>query len=45
MELFYDKKGDDWKLLLTIVTSHFVLNVTGVLDPIVEHIDKFRLRQ
>ena len=34
-----------WKLLLTVATASFILNVTGLLDLIMKHIDKFRLRQ
>ena len=34
-----------WKLLLTVATASFILNVTGLLDLILKHIDKFRLRQ
>ena len=32
MKLFFDKKVNGWKLLLTVVTESFVLNVTGLLD-------------
>ena len=30
---FVTKMGNSWKLLLTVVTESFVLNVTGLLDP------------
>ena len=39
------KTGNDWKLLLIVVTYSFVLNVTGLLDPNLKFIDKFRLSQ
>ena len=37
--------GNGWKLLLTVVTESFVLNVTCLLDPTLKCINKFRLRQ
>ena len=37
------KNGGNWELLLT-VTEKFVLNVTGLLGPSLNRIDKFRLR-
>ena len=39
------KNGNSWELVLTVVAESFVLNVTGVLDPTLKSIDKFRLRQ
>ena len=33
------------KLLLTVVTLSFILNVTGLLDRTLKYINKFRLRQ
>ena len=30
---FVTKIGNSWKLLLTVVTESFILNVTGFLDP------------
>ena len=45
MELFVTENGNSWELVLTVVTEHSVLNVTGLLDPIPKHIDKLRLRQ
>ena len=45
-ELFVTKIFENsWKLLLNAVTESFVLNVTGLLDPILKHIGKFRLRK
>ena len=43
MELFVTKLGNDCKLLLTVVTESFILNVTGPLDATLKHTDKFRL--
>ena len=37
--------GNGRKLLMTVVTESFVLNVTGLVDWTLKHIDKFRLRQ
>ena len=37
--------GNGWKLLLTVLTSSFIWNVAGHLDPTLKHIDKIRLRQ
>ena len=45
MELFVTNNGNSWELVLTVVAESFVLNVTGVLDPTLKGIDKFRLRQ
>ena len=45
MELFVTENGNSWELVLTVVTEHSVLNVTGLLDPTPKHIDKLRLRQ
>ena len=39
------KNGNSWELLLTVVTESFVLNETGLLDPTLKGIEKFRLRQ
>ena len=39
------KIGNSWELLETVVTESFVLNATGLLDPTLKLIDKFRLRQ
>ena len=41
----WQKIGNGWKLLLTVVTLSFVLNVTGLLDRTLKLIDEFRLRQ
>ena len=41
----WQKMGKNWKLLLTVVTKSFILNMAGLLDPILAHIDKFRLQQ
>ena len=41
IKLFVTKIGNSWKRLLTVVTENFVLNVTGLLDPIMKHVDKF----
>ena len=47
MELFGTKKGNSWKLLLTVVTESSMLNVAGLLDATLRDIGKFRffLRQ
>ena len=46
MALFLTKKiGNSWKLLLTVVIDSFILNVTGLLNLTLKHIDKFRLVQ
>ena len=37
--------GNSWKLLLTVVTESFVLNVTGLLSPTLKHVDTFSLSQ
>ena len=38
MELFVTKKiGNNWKLLLTVATYSFVLNVTELLDLTLKH--------
>ena len=39
MESLWQKLGNGWKLLLTVVTESFVLNVTGFLDPTLKCID------
>ena len=39
------KIGNSWKLLLTLLTEDFVLNVTGLLDPTWTGISQFRLKQ
>ena len=44
MELFWQKIGNSWKLLLIAVTESFILNVMRLLDPILKHKDKFRLQ-
>ena len=44
MELFVRKNGYII-MLMTVVTESFVLNVTGLLDWTLKHIDKCRLRQ
>ena len=44
MGLFVTKNGNSWELLLTVVTDSFVLNVTGLLDPTLKGVDKFKLR-
>ena len=41
----WQKIGNGWKLLLTVSIVSFVLNVTQLLDPTLECIDKFRFRQ
>ena len=41
----WQKIGNSWKLLLTVVIAIFILNVTRLLDPTLKHIDKFRLAQ
>ena len=33
MQLFQKKRGNSWKLLLTVVTENLVLNLTGLQDP------------
>ena len=40
IELFMTKIGITWKLLLTVVTESFVLNVMGLLDLTLKHITK-----
>ena len=37
----WQKIGNSWKLLETIVTESFVLNVTGLLDPTLKLIKYF----
>ena len=39
------KNGNNWEVLLTVVTESFILNMRGLLDPTLKCIDKFRLRQ
>ena len=36
--------GNGRKLIMIVVTESFFLNVTGLLDWTLKHIDKFRLR-
>ena len=38
-----DRKGNSWKLLLTVVTEIFLLKVTGLLDPSPKNVHKFRV--
>ena len=45
VELFVTKMRNGWKLLLTVVTKSFVLNVTGFPDVTLKRIYKFRLRK
>ena len=42
MELSVIKIGNRWKYLFTSVAENFVLNVSGLLDPTLKQIDKFR---
>ena len=39
------KNSDSWGLLLNVVTESFVLIMTGLIDPTLKGIIKFRLRQ
>ena len=39
------KIENSWKLLLTVVTESFIVNMAGPLDLTLKPIDKFRLRQ
>ena len=45
VEPFIAKNGNNWELFLTVVTGSFVSNVTGLIEPTLKHIDKFRFRQ
>ena len=40
----WQKICNGWKLLSTVVTKIFALNMTGLLGQALKHIDKFRLR-
>ena len=39
MELLLTKNGNSWELLLTVFTEGFILNVTGLLDWTLKHIN------
>ena len=45
MEYFVTKTDNSCKLLLTTVRESFILNVTGLPDPTLKGIDKFRVWQ
>ena len=38
-----DKKDNSWELLLNVSTESFFLNVTGLVDLTLKHIDELRL--
>ena len=41
MELFVTKNNSSWELMLIVVTESSELNVTGLLDLTLKHIDNF----
>ena len=41
MELFVTKNNNSWELMLIVVTESSELNVTGLLDLTLKHIDNF----
>ena len=45
IDVFATKNGNSWKMLLTVITESFVLNVTRLLDPTLKCIYKSRFRQ